>query len=66
MSIKFVEIWLLFHVLLGFCGHEACEILAPQPGIKPTTPVLEGKASTTGTPGKSQEIYFLIFTLEQE
>ena len=29
MSIKFVAIWLLFHVW-GFYGHEGCEILAPQ------------------------------------
>ena len=27
---------------------------------KPITPVLENKMSTTGPPGKSQEIYFLI------
>ena len=33
-------------------GHEACEILAPQPGIKPTPPALEGEVLTTGLPGK--------------
>ena len=34
-----------------FFGDKACEILAPQPGIKPTS--LEGKVLTTGPPGKS-------------
>ena len=33
-------------------GHEACEILAPQPGIKPTPPALEGEVLTTGLRGK--------------
>ena len=28
-------------------GHEACGILAPQPGIKSTSPALEGKVLTT-------------------
>ena len=31
----------------------ACEILVPQPGVKPTSPALEGGFSTTGPPGKS-------------
>ena len=42
---------LLFYVLVF--GHEACGILAPQPGTEPTTPALEGKVLTTGPPGKS-------------
>ena len=33
-------------LLLGF-GHEACRILAPQPGIKPAAPALEGEVLTT-------------------
>ena len=49
--IEFVTILLLFYVLVF--GHEACGILAPRPGIEPTTPELEGKVSTTGPPGKS-------------
>ena len=49
--IEFVTILLLFYVL--FFGHEACGILAPQPGIKPTAPALEGDVLTTGLPGKS-------------
>ena len=34
-------------------GCEACGILAPQPGIEPTLPALEGEVLTTGPPGKS-------------
>ena len=34
-------------------GYEARRILAPQPGIKPTPPVLEDKVLITGPPGKS-------------
>ena len=36
-------------------GPEARGILALQPGIKPTTPALEGEAVSSGPPGKSQE-----------
>ena len=36
-----------------FLGGEACGILAPQPGIKPSPPALEGEVLTTGPPGKS-------------
>ena len=35
-------------------GGEACGILAPQSGIKPVPPALEGDDLTTGPPGKSQ------------
>ena len=52
--IELVTILLMFYVLVFFFfGHEACGILAPRQGIKPTTPVLEGKILTTGPPGKS-------------
>ena len=37
--IEFVAILLQFYFLFFF-GHEACGILAPQPGIKPTSPAL--------------------------
>ena len=33
-------------------------ILAPQAGIKPAAPALEGKMLTTGSPGKSVFLYF--------
>ena len=36
-------------------GHQACGILAPQLGIKPAPPALEGKVLTTGLPGKSPQ-----------
>ena len=39
-------------------GPEACGILAPQPGIKPVPPSLEGKVLTTGPPGKCPYLYF--------
>ena len=34
---------------LMFFGHEACGILAPQPGIEPTPLALEGEVLTTGS-----------------
>ena len=39
--------------MFWFFGHEACGILAPQPGIKPAPRALEGEVFTTGPPGKS-------------
>ena len=38
--------------MFWFFGHEACGVLASQPGIKPAPPALEGKVLTTGPPGK--------------
>ena len=60
--------WTIFKSLLSllkyclfdvFCffGHEACAILAPQPGIKPTTPPLESEVLTNGPPGKFQDTF---------
>ena len=49
--IEAITILFLFYVLVF--GLEACGILAPQPGIEPTPPALEGKVLTTGPPGKS-------------
>ena len=40
--------------MFWFFGREACEILAPQPGIEPAPPALEGKALTAGPSGKSK------------
>ena len=37
---------------------EACGILAPQQGIEPTPPALEGEVLTTGPPGKSLVLFF--------
>ena len=41
-------------------GPEACGILAPQPGIEPTLPTLEGEVFTTGLPGKSLALKYFI------
>ena len=50
--IEFVTILLLFYVLIF--GLEAYGILAPQPGIEPSHPALEGEILTTGPLGKAQ------------
>ena len=39
-------------------GHEACGILAPQPGIEPAPLALEGEVLTTELPGKSLKNLF--------
>ena len=49
--IEFVTILLRF--MFWFFDPEACGSLAPQPGIEPASPALEGKVLTTGPPGKS-------------
>ena len=54
--IEFVTVLLLFYVLLFGC--QACGILAPQPGINPEAPALEGGVLTTGLPGKSPMCIF--------
>ena len=36
-----------------FLGHEACGILAPQPGTEPVPLALEGEVLTARPPGKS-------------
>ena len=48
--IELVTILLLFYVF---------GILAPQPGIEPVPPMLEGAVLATGLPGKPQEASFL-------
>ena len=40
-----------------FCC-KVCGILAPQAGIKPAAPALEGEKLTAGSPGKSVFFYF--------
>ena len=54
--IELVTILLLFLVLVF--GHEACGIFAPQPGIKPKPPALEGEVLTTGSSGKPSQYHF--------
>ena len=56
----------LWHTGLGACGlscPKACGILVSQPGIKPTSLELEGEFLTTGPPGKSQSLTFLMIHL---
>ena len=50
--IEFITILLLLF-MFWFFSQEACGILAPLPGIKPTPPALEGKVLTTRPPRKS-------------
>ena len=42
-----------FCFMFWFFDCMACGIIAPQPGIEPSSPALEGKVLTTGPPGKS-------------
>ena len=37
----------------------------PGPGIKPESPTLSGRCSTTGPPGESQLVVFLIISISQ-
>ena len=37
-------------------GHEACGILAPQPGIKPIRPAMEGEVLTPELLGEFQDL----------
>ena len=57
--LELVTIFLLRFMFWIF-GHEACGISAPQPGIKPVLPALEGEVLTTGPSGKSPLLPTLI------
>ena len=46
--------------MFWFFGLKGCGILAPQPGIEPESPALEGGFLTTGSPGKLRIHYFLM------
>ena len=50
--------------MFWFFGYKACGILAPRPGIETAPPAFEGEVLTTGPPGKSPLILFLIFSIE--
>ena len=45
--------------MFWFFGHEACGILAPQPGTELARPALEGEVLTIGPPGKSEILQIL-------
>ena len=51
---EFVTVLFLIYVLV--LGHEASEILAPWPGIKPASPSLKGEVLTTGPSGNSPKL----------
>ena len=53
-----------FCFMFWFFGLGACGILAPQPGIKPIPPALEGEVLTTGPPGESQKMVYKRHTKE--
>ena len=66
LSFKTFLMWTIFKVFLKFAKYcfcfifwffeqEACRILAPRPGIKPTPPALKDKILTTGPSGKSPQ-----------
>ena len=44
--------------MFWFFGHKAYGLLAPQPGMEPTPPALEGEVSTTGLSEKSHIFLF--------
>ena len=50
--------------MFWFFGLEACGILTPRPGIKPTPNPLEAEVLTTGPPGKS--LYIFIDWIDDE
>ena len=45
--------------MFWFFGRHVCGVLAPQPGIEPAPPALEGEVLTTGPPGKPNGIFFV-------
>ena len=47
--------------MFWFFSCEALGILAPQPGVEPSPPTLEGEVLTTGLPGKSQDLFCFVF-----
>ena len=57
--IEFVTILLVFYDYVYVFDPEACQISASRSKIEISSPVLEGKVSTTAPPGKSPDSYFL-------
>ena len=47
--------------MFQFFGYEACGISAPQKGVEPTPPTLEGEVLTTGLPGKSTWVALKVY-----
>ena len=51
--IEFISVLLLLFMFWFFGPKASCGVLAPQPGIEPEPPALEGEVLTTGPPEKS-------------
>ena len=51
----YIYIYIVLYCFVLLFGHEACGILASQPGMEPTLPAMEGKVLTTGPPRNSRE-----------
>ena len=49
-----------FCFMFWFFGPEACAILASWPGMEPTPPTLQGEGLTTGSSGKSLEVWICV------
>lgn len=58
--LKFLFNLLPYHFILcyGFLVTKVCGIIASQPGIRPTPPVLKGKVLTIVPPEKSLKMYY--------
>ena len=50
--------------MFWYFGQEACEILAPWPGVEPTPPALESEVLGTGLQGKSRLFPFSLYTVD--
>ena len=60
------DLLLLFYALVFF-GPEACEILAPQPGVETSLPALECEVLTPGPPGSPlNSVFGQLFILFHE
>ena len=72
--------WICYNIAFIFCfgvvfffffffGREACGILVPQLGIKPSSPALEDEVLTTGPPGNPWHVFpyfsFQIFIVQE-
>ena len=67
----FIEfVILLLSYVWEFSGHGACEVLAPQPGIRPAPPALKGEVLTSGSPATflffiSLAVWFILGSCNQ-
>ena len=55
--IEFFTILFLFF-MFWFFGHKACGFSAPQQGIEPASPALEGEVLTTALQGSPLDFFF--------